>query len=267
MQSNTIIPDKEPIDLNPAYFGYETCLPSKAFGVVRGGYLIHCVVSGCGIFKIHNKEYQVNAGKLFVIPPGEDNYYIADDNNPWTYIWIGFDTNTSLYFDDVIHCPEAIGIFQAMKKCTEYKNGRTAYLKARLWDLFALLLDNEVYTMKYIDDVLKYMHAEYMHEISIAGIARHLNLNRTYLSALFKEKMGISPKQYLTKYRMNIAASLLGIYGKSASVTAKSVGYPDLFAFSKTFKRYFGMPPSKYAQTVKKQFAQPRMEYFLEEVR
>jgi len=249
---NIIIKDNEYFDLNPVQFGFEDCEKSHFFGpVMRTHWLIHFVVSGCGIFKIRDKTYTVKAGEMFVIPPYEEAYYEADSKTPWNYIWIGFTSNNSItdYLSDVISCPEASGIFHQMKKCSEYNFGRNAYLTARLWDLFVLITDKkETKPNDYVQKSLDFIHAEYMYDITVEKIAKWLNIDRTYFSVIFKKQIGISPKQYLLQHRMNIAASLLSKNNTSISVVANSVGYSDLYVFSKMFKRHFGISPSKYAK-------------------
>ena len=135
-----------------------------------------------------------------------------------------------------------------MKTCKGYSVGRSAYLTGKLWELFALLSKEEQPKTDYVDLALEYIHSEYMHDITIEKIARHLNLDRTYFSVTFKKKIGMAPKQYLLNYRMNTAASLISKNNISVTIAANSVGYSDLFTFSKSFKRHFGMSPSVYAK-------------------
>ncbi len=251
MQNLGYVQDEARLQFRPLYYGHENCMPGHSYGPdMRANYLIHYVVSGCGVFQTGGKEYNVNPGELFVIAPGEESYYRADDKNPWTYIWIGFASSEVLHLDDVIPCPGASEIFNGIQRCERFKNGRTAYLKARLWDLFAILIDSENYTTKYIDEALKIIHSSYMRELTVNEIAQELNLNRTYFSVLFKEKVGVTPKEYLTNYRMDTAASLLKMHHKSVSTVARSVGYPDLFTFSRMFKKRFGVSPTKYLQSL-----------------
>lgn len=214
-------------------------------------WLIHYVASGCGIFKIRGKTYNVSKGEMFVIPPYEEAYYEADEKNPWSYLWIGFNANDELtkYLKDVIFCPEAEKIFNDMKNCANFSSGRSKFLSARIWDLFAILSEKEdVRYDDYIQKALEYIHYEYMYDISVETLSKRLNLERTYFSALFKKRIGISPKQYLLNYRMDIASGLLTQKNISVSVVASSVGYSDLYTFSKMFKKHFGISPTAYAK-------------------
>ena len=76
---NIIVTNKGYKDLNPVSYGYQKCKSSYAYGpALRMYWIIHYVVSGCGIFKINNKTYTVKAGEMFVIPPLVETYYEAD---------------------------------------------------------------------------------------------------------------------------------------------------------------------------------------------
>ena len=145
MAYDVIVANKNYSGLNPILFGYEQCLRQQSFGpTIRGYYLIHYVVSGSGFFTINNKKYKLKAGEMFVIPPFKEAYYESNPDNPWYYIFIGFTVNEKLpiELDDTIYCPKALKIFNDMKYCEKNYLGRSAYLSARLWDLFALLLEN-----------------------------------------------------------------------------------------------------------------------------
>lgn len=125
-------------------------------------------------------------------------------------------------------------------------NGRTEYLLARLWDLFVLISDKENKKDDYIERAIDCIHSEYMNGITVSELAQRLNLDRKYFSTLFKRKMGISPMEYLLSYRMNTALYLIKDKGVSVTVAANSVGYSDIYNFSKMFKRFFGKSPTAY---------------------
>ena len=65
--------------------------PLHSFGpAIKPHYVIHFVLSGQGRFSIGGKEYALERGYGFLIPPDELVFYEADGGNPWTYIWVGF---------------------------------------------------------------------------------------------------------------------------------------------------------------------------------
>lgn len=250
MNHSEIIIDQQYAGLNPMQFGQETCAPGHFYGpAVRTHWLLHYVVSGTGSFTREGQTYHLSAGDIFVIPPYLETFYQADLKDPWQYVWIGFTTEAPLPASlsaPVLRVPGAGAIFEEMKRCSHLENGRSAFLAARLWDLMSLLLEQGKEEIDYVEKAINFMRSEYMNPITVQGIARRLNLDRCYFSTLFKKQTGLSPMQYLIRLRMEKAAELMGVYGESASTAGASVGYPDLYHFSKAFKAYYGVSPRSY---------------------
>lgn len=79
-------------------------------------------------------------------------------------------------------------------------------------------------------------------------------LNYDYLRRLFKKEVGISPREYLLKGRMELARGIIlgGISNRyseyTVSQTAEACGYSDPLYFSRVFKQYFGVSPSEYGK-------------------
>ena len=232
--------------LNLMRFGYESCAKSHAYGpATRLYWLFHYVVSGKGTFKIGKKEYALTAGMMFVIPPYEETYYEADAEDPWEYIWVGFTGTPPIELEDTYTIPQAVRIFERMKACENLQKGKMAFILANLWELFSILMEESEYNFDPVDTALNLIHAEYMTPLTIQQIADNIHLERTYFSNLFCKRLGISPKQYLLNYRMEQALFLLE-RGYSVSVSAASVGYRDIYTFSKMFKKHFGKAPSHF---------------------
>ena len=79
-------------DINPLVFGWEDCAKGHCFGPhIRDYYLIHYVYAGKGVLENSDGVFPVETGQIFVIHPGQVTTYTADKDNPWKYIWIGFD--------------------------------------------------------------------------------------------------------------------------------------------------------------------------------
>ena len=73
------------------YCGREDCIKGWKFGpYVRESYVIHMVKKGKGTFTIAGKTYELGPGQAFIIRPGEETTYRADDDDPWSYMWVVF---------------------------------------------------------------------------------------------------------------------------------------------------------------------------------
>lgn len=250
MISSEIIINEDYTGINPCSFGYQDCTASHSYGpAVRTHWLLHYVVSGTGIFRREGAEYRLSAGDIFVIPPFLETYYEADAQQPWRYIWVGFTSDISLpkAFDGpVIRCPGLGNVFEDMRRCAAMQNGKSAFLASRIWEVLALILEEGKRDNDYIEKALHCMRAEYMTDLTVAGLAERLNLDRCYFSTLFTRQVGTSPSQYLMNLRLEKAAELMRLHSQSPSVAAASVGYTDIYNFSKMFKKKYGCSPRNY---------------------
>ncbi|NMB97488.1 MAG: helix-turn-helix transcriptional regulator [Clostridiaceae bacterium] len=83
-------------------------------------------------------------------------------------------------------------------------------------------------------------------------ISRNMYLSPVYISKIFKEEIGESPINYLIKVRLSKALELLKEGNMTVKSVAKSVGYNDVYHFSKLFKKYYSVPPSKVKEEARK---------------
>jgi AraC-like DNA-binding protein len=97
----------------------------------------------------------------------------------------------------------------------------------------------------WIQKSLDFMHTCYSERVTVNDIARYVGIHRTHFSRTFTEEMGISPAAYLQKIRLNHAQKLLQTTSLSITEIALSVGYQDLFSFTRAFTRHYNNPPSR----------------------
>lgn len=249
---NIFINDRGFEDLNPVLFGWEQCGAGQSFGpAVRDCYLLHYVLSGKGKFRNKRGEYSLSEGQLFLIRPGEITYYVADENEPWHYIWIGFMGKLASAFDgapDVMACDCRSRFFE-MQNAVNSKKMREELLVGNLYFLMAELLSKDNFTRASESDMASraasYIERSYMNRLSVEELANGMHVSRQYLSRIFKQKYGVSVQEYIMSVRMKRAAEFLR-HGCSVSDTANMAGYSDVFNFSKMFKKYYGVAPSKH---------------------
>ncbi|WKL02877.1 AraC family transcriptional regulator [Paenibacillus amylolyticus] len=92
----------------------------------------------------------------------------------------------------------------------------------------------------------EYMDIHFAGGISVEGVSTHAGVDRTHFAKQFRKAYGLSPVQYIQQLKMNQAKRLLVQTPLSLTEVAHSVGYPDLFSFSKAFKKQVGLPPNRY---------------------
>jgi AraC-like DNA-binding protein len=105
---------------------------------------------------------------------------------------------------------------------------------------------------EYIQEAVQFIHDNYRQQLSVFELAEEFNMEVRKFAYLFQKSTGMSPQNYITAYRMNKAKERLRTSEETVIEVALHVGYSDPFYFSKLFKKYIGMPPSRY----KKKFAE-----------
>lgn len=248
--------------------GYSECESNHSFGpFIRDHYLIHFVISGKGIFQVSDKTYELSEGQAFLIYPGISTYYKADRDEPWAYYWVGFHgdsieqilSESGFAIDNPIFSFNRSSAISSLVKSIYGLEDRHINFELRSKGLLYLLLDeiknnnteesnnycvpeNDIYS----ENAIRYMKRNYSRDIKIIDIANFLNLNRSYLTRIFKASTGLSPQQYLINLRISKAKELLVTSSIPISAVGCSVGYNDPYHFSKIFKDMVKISPYKY---------------------
>jgi AraC-like DNA-binding protein len=92
------------------------------------------------------------------------------------------------------------------------------------------------------------MHDDPGRRWTLQALAERAGMSRTTFALKFKETVGASPMDYLTRWRMLVAGERLTTSGDPISVIALSLGYESESAFSTAFKRVMGCSPRQYGR-------------------
>lgn len=248
--------------------------PLHSFGpAVKPHYLIHFVLSGRGIFRSRDKEYHLEAGYGFLIEPEELAFYQADGQDPWTYVWVGFDGS------------EAEGCLRAMGLSGRhpiFKSGRSEELydtvrdmmehntfgmandlrRNGLLSIFLSLIAEDADVVEqnetdrgnaYVRKAVAFIQTNYCDPIKVTDVAEYVCINRSYLYTLFQNYLGMSPQQFLTAFRITKARELLESTSYSIESIALSCGYADALNFTKAFRGMKGMSPSAFRKQAREE--------------
>jgi AraC-like DNA-binding protein len=90
------------------------------------------------------------------------------------------------------------------------------------------------------------LHASPSRGWTLAELAHEVGASRTVLAERFAELVGVPPMQYLTQWRLQLAASLLATTMLKVAAIGEQVGYESEAAFSRAFKRAIGRSPAEF---------------------
>ena len=113
-------------------------------------------------------------------------------------------------------------------------------LRGRVGWLFAL-------SDKQMSAAITSMHDEPAHDWTVEELGQRAGMSRSTFALRFKETVGVSPMEYLTRWRMLLAGDRLPNTRDSISEIAQSLGYESASAFTKAFKKIMGCSPRQYS--------------------
>jgi AraC-like DNA-binding protein len=246
--------------------GREKCQPGKIIkNDVKNYHLFHYILYGHGTFVFQGQTYQLKKGDLFYIPPGEQAIYYPSKQNPWIYTWIGFAGNRTSAFLSRVGLDANHPIYQDGKDLPLkplFNELADTYNHAKYLNLECLAVFlNIVYKMMILNhesDVMltpqqshirmakQFIENNFQFPIKIYDIADSLSLSPNYLANIFKQELGLSPKQYLIEYRIQKACQYLSSSDSLIKDIAKRVGYKNPLHFSNEFKRIKQVSPTEY---------------------
>jgi AraC-like DNA-binding protein len=93
---------------------------------------------------------------------------------------------------------------------------------------------------------LKWLHTAPLEDWNVERLARRVGVSRTVLAERFKHFLDMPPMHYLTYWRLQLAAQRLKATDTPMKGIADQAGYESEAAFSRAFKRHFGLPPADW---------------------
>lgn len=237
-------------------------------GRILSEYQLLYIVDGQGrLVTRHGGRFDVKAGDMFLLFPGEWHSYVPDPDTGWTEYWVGFmganiDDRVSKGFFSVGNPVYHIGYSEivvelyreAIRTATRQEPFFQQLLAGVVNHILGLMFmtnrnrmisqDSELADM--VEKAKAYMQDCLEEEIRMPDVARHLNISYTTFRHLFKEYTGFSPAQYFINLRIHRAKEMLR--GTKASVKEISIilHFENPEYFATLFKKKTGMSPSEF---------------------
>jgi AraC-like DNA-binding protein len=97
-------------------------------------------------------------------------------------------------------------------------------------------------------DVMSFIEQNLARHLTVDQLAARVHLHPVYFASLFRREIGVSPKEYLCRRRIEKAQLMLIHSHDSVKEIAAAVGYGDEYYFSRMFRKVTGVPPTVYRQ-------------------
>ena len=137
---------------------------------------------------------------------------------------------------DILHCQTKV---KMKKMMMDYIQEQVLYYRSR----------NKEYLSEYVK---RYIDLYYMEDCTVEEMAEGVDLSTNYLRKKFKEDMGMTILDYVTRTRLEQAKRLLETSDQMVKEISVAVGYLNISYFTKIFSKRYGVTPNEYRSMVQK---------------
>lgn len=246
----------------------------------NSSYELHLIVSGQGILRLANQEYEIKQGMLYLTGPGIPHEQIPSLSNPtvelglyytvsapskkhakhldaqendWIttlvkkHFWIGESPQEISHLMNRIY--EEVSLHNTgYQEILPFLTGCLLIQLSRLYNSEKINTLN-AYIPKAEDE--KYLQIERYflnnaNTVTLTALAKEVNLSIRQLQRLIKNHYGTTFKKMQTDYKLQLACRLLKETEETVSFIAEATGFSSADYFGYCFKQKFGITPLKY---------------------
>lgn len=228
-------------------------------------YSLHFVLEGNVCFEFEGKRIELQPGDLFCLFPGRTYFYHAlPSEKPLRMNWLAMDGSRVKPLLElaglVPERPFGKGIVtrqvrelqeemvEKLGNVERWSPSASLELQGGICRLLAELIPETAPAelsepSGWIRECMEFMDLHATEGITVQQVAAFAGVHRSYFSNVFASQIGVSPQKFLQKIRMEKAKRLVVETDASVTEIALSLGYPNLYTFTRAFKMYFKMPP------------------------
>ncbi|MDO4562586.1 MAG: helix-turn-helix transcriptional regulator [Clostridia bacterium] len=206
------------------------------------------VIGGNAKYKSDTEEVTIVPGHLYVTPCNTVFEIVQDPNDMIDHMWyVAYgvhDLPRHVLDIDIEKAPLIKAVVVALIRLTCAKNVSQS-TRAQQLDVLISLLPREKNISKEVEQIINYINGNINEKFNIHSLSKRFGYERSYIGRLFKKHVNIPLNEYIFTVRMEKACALL-MENEKVGAVAKSVGYSDVKAFSRAFRRFMRMSPMDY---------------------
>ena len=249
------------------------------------------VESGEGSIVLREESYPLTRGTLCFI--GENRYHYTFPKEPMSYVRSKLLTDSEsierltnaccfpvelqkLFNGDCATVTvltgdsyeRAVAVFEQLSRLSDNDTLLVSKLNSAALQLMLILAENVSRTAPQstensqsptkarhgsLQTVIEYINSHVSEEISIDKISESCFISKYHLCRIFKKRMGLTVMEYILETRLTMAKELLHHGEIGVTEIALTCGFCSASYFSRVFKAHYGITPSQYTKTVKKE--------------
>jgi AraC-like DNA-binding protein len=262
--------EPEPSGFEVKCGGFERCRPD--YRIDRPDFpwfVIEFVHGGRGKVVLNGIESILKSGDFFLYGPGVEHHIASDPEKPLLKYFTGFggpDAAVFLKRHDlqpgmVSHCLKSEPIRRAFDMLIERGSRNSKFSRPLSTAIVQQLLlmcredsvdagSTDTRAFATFSRVKQCIEQRFLELGTLEAVAAACELDGPYLCRLFARFHDESPYQFLTRLKMQHAASLLLEGLLPVKDVARACGFPDPFHFSRVFKSVHRVPPSRFREAM-----------------
>ena len=229
------------------------------------------VLSKSGPVRIGHETHLLHPGECALIFPNQFHHYMDVEAGDLEWLFITFELRHAQAIETLRDCPRALDAdsLESLAWMLEaYLHPRPdgpdalgiSYTLARLLERLlkapAIAQDRrDIRSGDNVRDALlesinQYVRSHLNEALSIGDIAAALGYSVSHLRSVFRDRLGVSLGRYVRHSRLSEAAQRLQNTDLSISAVSENCGFESLHAFSRVFRKTYGVPPRTYRNLI-----------------
>lgn len=230
---------------------------------------------------VSGRAFPMKAGDVALIPPGIAHYMVnRDESVPYRrfIFWVSKDyyeqlKDLSADYSYIINQATEHGIYvyhnglsvfnvlhskcyRLLEEIHTERFGKETKITLCVNDLMLHLnrmAYENLHPVKHSEDqslyinLMQYIEEHLEEDLSLDELARQFYVSKFHIAHIFKENLGLSIHQYITKKRLDMCRNAL-LSGSNISKTFHTYGFKDYSGFFRAFKKEYGLSPKEYKE-------------------
>lgn len=224
-------------------------------------HLLFFTVRGSGYLVMNQQKYTIPAGSITLIPRGTPCQYGTPKNGLWEFYWLHTAGSVATQFlDPIAQSGNYVTDFEPgynyvqqleelMRLCSKREHNADLFISGHLSELLhhtVIRLSETPENTSLSSRAISYIEHHFHAHLTVEETAQMLYVSPAHLIRTFKKETGYTPHEYLTEYRLMIAAQLLEFGHQRVDEIAVNTGFSSPSHFISSFRKQYGCTPLQY---------------------